>query len=212
MIGRHVRELNRQLTEIRKQGYAIQEAARAMTRLEPIPPTNLDREQKTLYASITEGPRAQGPKHFDLTREDGTLLGPFNALLLAPRLGSALQELGAAVRYQTRLPARTREIAILTVAARWDCAFEGSAHESVGRAAGLCAEELSEIRAGRVPGLEDTHELACAHLARAMVNGDVDDEAWATWAHVGAATVFELTTLVGYYATLALQMRVFRVE
>ena len=184
-----------------------------MTRLEPIPPTNLDREQKALYASITEGPRARGPKHFDLTREDGTLLGPFNALLLAPRLGSALQELGAAVRYETALSARTREIAILTVAARWDCAFERSAHESVGRAVGLSTDELSEIRAGRVPPLDDMHELACAHLASAMVNGDVDDEAWATWARVvGAATVFELTTLVGYYAMLGLQLRVFRVE
>jgi 4-carboxymuconolactone decarboxylase len=45
-----------------------------------------------------------------------------------------------------------------------------------------------------------------------MVDGDVDDDSWATWADtVGAATVFELTTLVGYYATLALQLRVFRV-
>jgi len=184
-----------------------------MTRLEQIPPTNLNPEQKSLYAKITEGPRAQGPKHFDLTRDDGALLGPFNALLLAPRLGSALQELGAAIRYQTALSARTREIAILTVAACWDSPFERSAHESVGRAVGLSAEEISEIRAGRVPALEDTHELACAYLARSMVEGDVDDEAWAAWAPVvGAATIFELTTLVGYYATLALQMRVFRVD
>ena len=183
-----------------------------MTRLEPIPPTNLDPEQKSLYTKITEGPRAQGPKHFDLTREDGALLGPFNALLLAPRLGSALQELGAAIRYETALSARTREMAILTVAARWDSAFERSAHESVGRAAGLSAEEMSAIRAGGVPALDDPREQACAHLARSMVEGDVDKEAWAAWAPVvGAATIFELTTLVGYYATLALQMRVFRV-
>jgi 4-carboxymuconolactone decarboxylase len=184
-----------------------------MTRLEPIPPTNLDPEQRTLYASITEGPRAQGPRSFDLTGEDGALLGPFNALLLAPRLGSALQELGAAVRYQSALTARTREIAILTVAARWDSAFERASHESVGRAVGLSAEEMSEIRAGGIPALDDPHEQACAHLVRGMVEGDVDDKAWDTWAHVvGAATVFELTTLVGYYATLALQMRVFRVD
>jgi 4-carboxymuconolactone decarboxylase len=184
-----------------------------MTRLEPILPNNMDPEQRSLYAGITEGPRAQGPRHFDLTREDGALLGPFNALLLAPRLGSALQELGAAVRYQSALTARTREIAILTVAAHWGSAFERSSHESVGRAVGLSAEEMSEIRATRVPALDDPHEQACAHLVRGMVEGDVDDEAWATWAQVvGDATVFELTTLVGYYATVALQMRVFRVD
>jgi len=184
-----------------------------MTSLEPIPPTKLDPEQRSLYASITEGPRAQGPRQFDLTGEDGALLGPFNALLLAPRLGSALQELGAAVRYRTALTARTREIAILTVAAHWDSAFERSSHESVGRAVGLSAEEMAEIRAARVPALDDPHERACAHLVKSMVEGDVDDEAWTSWAHVvGDAAIFELTTLVGYYATVALQMRVFRVD
>lgn len=184
-----------------------------MTRLDPIPPRELDPEQTALYRSITEGPRAQGPQHFQLTRDDGALLGPFNALLLSPALGAALQEVGAAVRYRTALTPRTREIAILIVAAHWDSSFERSAHESVGRAVGLTETELADIRAGGVPQLEDAHEDACAHVVHAMVNGDVDDHTWTTWGGtVGNATVFELTTLVGYYATLALQMRVFRVH
>ena len=99
------------------------------------------------------------------------------------------------------------------MAAHWDSAFERSSHESVGRAVGLSAEEMAEIRAGRVPALNDPHERACAHLVKSMVEGDVDDEAWTSWAHVvGDAAIFELTTLVGYYATVALQMRVFRVD
>ncbi|MGI9156407.1 MAG: carboxymuconolactone decarboxylase family protein [Marmoricola sp.] len=183
------------------------------SRLRPILPADLDAGQASLYASITEGPRAQGPAHFDLTGADGSLLGPFNALLLSPDLGAALQGVGVAVRYRSTLSARTREIAILTVAAHWDCAFERAAHQRVGRAVGLTDHEVSEISAGRVPALEDPHEQACAHLVRAMVEGDVDDEAWSAWAETsGKSTVFELTTLVGYYATLALQLRVFRAE
>jgi len=175
-----------------------------VSRLEPIPPADLDAEQTSLYVSITEGPRAQGPQFFDLTRDDGALLGPFNALLLSPGLGAALQEVGAAIRYRTGLSARTREIAILTVAASWDCAFERESHESVGLAVGLTPDEMYQIRSGRVPPLDDPHERACAHL--------VDDGAWTTWAGTaGDTAVFELSTLVGYYATLALQMRVFRV-
>lgn len=77
---------------------------------------------------------------------------------------------------------------------------------------GLTVQEMSELRAGRVPRLDDSHERACAHLVRAMVQGDVDDDTWRAWADAaGKATIFELSTLVGYYATLALQMRVFRV-
>ncbi|HET6625867.1 MAG TPA: carboxymuconolactone decarboxylase family protein [Nocardioidaceae bacterium] len=188
-------------------------AAGRQRRLEPIPPETLDGEQRELYGAITGGPRARGPQTFALTRDDGTLRGPFNAMLLSPALGGALQELGATIRYRSTLPARTREIAILTVAAHWDSAFERSAHEAVGASVGLSEDELAAIRAGRVPVLGDAHENACAHLVRAMVDGDVDDATWDRHAETaGNRTVLELTTVVGYYATLALQLRVFRVE
>jgi 4-carboxymuconolactone decarboxylase len=184
-----------------------------MHRLEPISVSALSEPQQSLYRGITEGPRAQGPRYFELTDENGALLGPFNAFLLSPRLGGALQELGSAVRYQSSLTARIREMAILIVAARWNSNFERTAHESVARGVGLTDAVLERIREGYVPELEDEHERACMHLVAAMVAGDIDDEAWAKWAKaVDQTTIFELTTLVGYYATLALQMRVFRVD
>ena len=65
-----------------------------MTRLEPIPPDQLGPQARSLYDAITRGPRASGPQHFALTRDDGGLNGPFNAFLLNPGLGQALQGLG----------------------------------------------------------------------------------------------------------------------
>ena len=184
-----------------------------MSRLPALAPGSLNEDQAALYSSIAEGPRAQGPQHFALTASDGSLNGPFNAFLYSPVLGNAIQELGAAVRYSTALTNRTREIAILIVAARWDCAFERHAHESVGRAAGLTEAEIEAIARGRVPELADAHESAGAELVFAMVHGDVSDEQWASAsAAVGEKTAFELSTLVGYYAMLALQLRVFRVD
>jgi 4-carboxymuconolactone decarboxylase len=98
------------------------------------------------------------------------------------------------------------------VAEHWDSAFEREAHEAVGRAAGLGERELADLRAGRRPELPDDAERACWTLTRALVHGDVDDATWAACVPpLDEATVFELTTLVGYYATLALQLRVFRV-
>jgi 4-carboxymuconolactone decarboxylase len=184
-----------------------------MSRLGGLDPSSLNDDQRALYDSITTGPRAQGPQHFALTDSDGRLLGPFNALLLSPGLGSALQEVGAAVRYRTGLTSREREIAILMVAAQWNSRFERDSHESVARAAGMTEAELQAIRDGSIPDLADERERACAYLAYGMTRGFVSDEDWATWSPVvGATTVFELTTLVGYYATLALQMRVFSVD
>jgi len=182
-----------------------------MARIPDRAPASLDDDRRALYEAIAGGPRAAGPQHFPLTRVDGSLRGPFNAMLLAPGIGAALQELGSAIRYRGTLSARSREIAILLVAARWDSAFEREAHEAVGRAAGLDDEELVALRredAARFAGVEG----ATARAALAMLDGDLDDEAWAAAeAALGAAGVFELTTLVGYYATLALQLRVFRV-
>lgn len=176
-------------------------------------PADLDEAQSLLYRAITEGPRSRGPRLFALTDGEGALNGPFGGFLLSPTVGDALQGLGAAVRYGTSLTDRVREMAILAVAARWGSAFERHAHEAVGRACGLTDGELATLRTGGVPDLADEQERAALRLTCALLDGDVDDTAWADCVPpLAAGEVFELTTLVGYYSTLALQMRVFRVD
>ena len=69
-------------------------------RIRPLAPSELTAEQSALYAAITGGPRAQGPQHFALTAEDGSLRGPFDLMLRSPAVGTAQQELGAAIRYR----------------------------------------------------------------------------------------------------------------
>ena len=181
-------------------------------RIPKLDPAALDGEQRSLYDAIAGGRRAQGPQLFRLADADGRLEGPFNAFLLQPRLGSALQALGSAVRYDTGLDDRCREIAILVVAAHWRSAFEWYAHEAVARSAGLGDPELAALRDGRHDELA-AREAAVARTAAALVTrGDLDDaEYHEAVDQLGAAGLFELLTLVGYYATLALQLRVFRV-
>jgi 4-carboxymuconolactone decarboxylase len=183
-----------------------------MARLAKLSPEGLDDDQKRLYEAITAGPRSSG-RAFPLVDRAGALEGPFNAMLLRPALGSALQSLGAAIRYQGALPGRTRELAILVVAAAWHSEFEQYAHEAVGLLQGLRAADLAAIRAGQEPDLADAGERAAVRAAWALArSGDLDDEQYAdAVAQLGEAALFELTTLVGYYATLALQLRVFRV-
>jgi 4-carboxymuconolactone decarboxylase len=182
-------------------------------RLVPFRPADLDAEQRALYDTIVGGPRASGRQAFPLTDGAGRLTGPFNAMLTAPALGTALQQVGAAIRYQTTLTPRVREMAILAVAARWDSEFERYAHEPIGRAAGLTDTEIDRLRHGDLPELTEPAERAAMAFVRAAVTDeDVDDATYdSAVAAIGVRTVFELTTLVGYYATLALQLRIFRV-
>lgn len=177
----------------------------------PLPPDRMSGRQRELYDAITGGPRAAGPQHFALTRADGSLRGPFNAMLLEPELGEAVQNLGAAIRFAGSLSPRAREIAILIVAARWDSEFERAAHEAVGRAAGLSEQEIAALRDQDVT-VFDGDEAMIAEVARQMAHGDLDDEAFDdAAARIGREQLFELSVIVGYYAMLALQLRVFRV-
>ncbi|MEU4233002.1 carboxymuconolactone decarboxylase family protein [Nonomuraea sp. NPDC026600] len=175
-----------------------------MKRLPSMPPAHLDADARALHEKITAGPR--GTSMLD---DEGGLVGPFNAMLLSPPVGDALQELGAAIRYRSGLSARAREIAILVVAGHWDSAFELRVHEEIGRGLGLTEDELAALRTGAALELADPDEDAVLRVTRALVTrADLDDS---EYAELGESVVFELTTLVGYYATLALQLRVFRV-
>ncbi|MEU6725030.1 carboxymuconolactone decarboxylase family protein [Nonomuraea wenchangensis] len=183
-------------------------------RLAGLRPDELDEEQRQVYRAIAGGPRSVGPQPFALADEEGRLRGPFNAMLLSPPVGGALQAVGAAVRYGSVLPARVRELAILAVAASWDSAFEREAHEAVGRACGLTEDELATLREGGLPEPDDPAERAALRAVAALTaRGRLDDEEYAeAVAALGERGLFELTTLVGYYGTLALQLRVFAGE
>lgn len=182
-------------------------------RLPWLAPQDLTPEQRGVYDDITGGPRASGAgRALGLTDADGRLHGPFNAMLVSPALGDAVQRLGAAVRYRTALTDRAREIAILEVARAERSDFEWFAHERIGARVGLTADELRALQHGEAASTFDATEHAVHALVASLTrSGDVDDSAYAAaTATLGATAVVELVTLVGYYRLLALAMRVHR--
>jgi len=174
-------------------------------------------EQRDLYREILSGPRGQGPRTIMLASGAGGLAGPFNAMLYAPPVGHALQELGVAIRFRTQLAPRIREMAILVVAQAWDSAYERDSHEPIGRDAGLTGAEIEALRAGADPGFAEKDEQVAYAVVRALTRpdsrtADLDDEQYDTAVDVlGEQALVELSSLVGYYVTLALQLRIFRV-
>ena len=184
-----------------------------MSRLPRLTPDELDPDQQRLYAAITGGARGEGTQWFDLTDDDGRLEGPFNAMLMAPGLGHPLQALGAALRFLGTLSARARELAILTVAAHWGSGFERRAHEAIGAGLGLSAAELAAIRDQAPLTLSDaTEAVVLATVRQLLTTGGLDARSYeAAVTQLGPDGLFEVTTLVGYYGLLALQLRVFAV-
>jgi 4-carboxymuconolactone decarboxylase len=171
-------------------------------------------EQVGLYREILNGPRGQGPRAIQLANGAGGLAGPFNTMLYAPEVGHALQELGAAIRFRTTLTPRVREMAILVVAQAWNSAYEQAAHEDIARDAGLTEPEVEALRVGADPAFTSEQEQVAYSVVRCLVGpADLSNSEYAVAvAALGEQALVELSTLVGYYATLALQLRIFRVD
>lgn len=175
-------------------------------------PAELDDGGRAVHAAITGGPRASSAPAFELTDAEGRLHGPFNAMLLAPRVGMPLQELGGALRYRTSLTDREREVAILAVAVARRSEFEWYAHERVGARVGLSEDELAALAAGRAPESLDAAEATVHRACAAMLaRHDLDDDEYAAAEEaLGTERLAELVVLVGYYDCLALMLAVHR--
>jgi alkylhydroperoxidase family enzyme len=181
-------------------------------RLHWLAPGDLDAAQRALYDRIAGGPRAKGPQAFPLADEHGRLNGPFNAMLVSPDVGSALQELGSAIRYKTGLTARSREIAILELSVLRKAEFEWYAHERVGKLAGLTDAELQALHDGTPAPTFDGIETLVRDIVRIVVHErDLDDAMFSTATTVlGEEVLNELIVLIGYYDLLAINLRIWR--
>ena len=185
-----------------------------MSRIKKILPTEMNEAQLKIYKDITTGERAKNSADFSLVGEDGGLEGPFNAMLLNPVIGDTLQRLGTALRYHGQLSDRSREIAILVVAAYWKSPFEQRAHEHFGACIGLSQEEIQSLHSGNNLIFENEEEAAVLWATRLLLHtGRLDQEQYVgITKYLHPEKIFELTTLIGYYSLLAMQMHVFEVK
>jgi AhpD family alkylhydroperoxidase len=171
-------------------------------------PAELDDRQRAYYERLLSGPRDRSA----LTDAEGRLYGAFNARLLDPPVGTAIQELGAALRFGGELSARAREIVILSVAAAERCEYEWAAHARVARRAGLTEDELAGLRDGAsVPSFSPQEQTVLA-AARALIAGrDLSDQQFAAAeTQIGLAPLFDIISLVGHYQHTAMALRVWR--
>lgn len=182
-------------------------------RLEQLHEATLTDAQRELYTSIAGNREGvdQRPPH--LIDGEGAIQGPFNHMLHAPEVGDPLQRLGGSLRFRGTLSDAARELAILIVARAADSEFEWWAHAPIARGAGITDAQLGALVAGEKPALDDPTTAAVVDATIALTaHGDLTDQEYArAEAALGSATLIELTTLVGYYALIALQLRVFRV-
>lgn len=142
----------------------------------------------------------------------GALFGPFIPMLRSPELMDRAQRLGEYLRYDSAVPQRLRELAILVTARHFRQAYEWHVHAPAAAQAGLAAPTIASIAAGRRPGTLQADEAAvydfCIELNR---EHRVSDATYAgALALLKENGVIDLCGVCAYYGLLALIMNVAR--
>ena len=142
------------------------------------------------------------------------LVGPLRAALHNPVLADRWQRLGQVLRFETSLPTRLSELAILVTARRWNSCLEWAIHARDADRAELDATIIEAIRLCQAPdfGDDDAAREVYEFSRRIVQTGDVPDPAYgaivARWGEVGAV---ELTAVIGYYSMVAMTLNVHRI-
>lgn len=181
-------------------------------RLTPLTPEQMNEAQRALYESIVGGRRAEGRAN-SLTAPDGSIVGPFDAYLRSPLIGTRLAELGESLRYDSVVPRNLLELAIIVVGRHWTAQFEWYAHSRMALAAGVDPAIVEAIAHRQTPTFSDPAEAAVYRFASQLVGGfGVDDATYDELVErLGEQQVFELTAVTGFYCAVSAVLNTFRV-
>jgi 4-carboxymuconolactone decarboxylase len=172
-------------------------------RLPAMTEETLDAEQRSLLESMRAGPRGGRVQ----------LKGPFGVYMLAPKYGELTQQLGAHVRFNTAVESRLSEFAILCIARLWRAQYEWHAHAPIAEKAGVKAETIRDLKAGRPPKKAAKDERAIYDFVQELHKRKrVGDRNYKrVQAVLGDRGTVELVGILGYYTGVSMILNVFNV-
>lgn len=171
----------------------------AQDRMPPIPVSQQTEAQKKAIAEFTAARKA-------------AVGGPFVPLLRSPEVMNRARAMGDYLRFNSVLPPRLSEFAILITARRWTQNYEWDAHSPLALQGGLSADVIRAIAEGRRPERmaadEDILYTFCDELHR---NQSISDPTYArTVATFGEQGVIDILGISGYYTMLAMVLNTAR--
>jgi len=171
-----------------------------MSRLPPLNEAELSDEQRQVYEAIIAGPR-------------GHVVGPLAVWMRNPGLADPAQQLGAYCRYNSSLPARLSELAIITVGAFWQASFEWYAHAPMALKAGISEDVIAAIKLGNEPDLKEQDEQQVYSFTRELIttrklSTTTFDNAVKI---LDMQSVIDLVGIIGYYSFVSMTLNTFTI-
>ncbi len=172
-------------------------------RLPPLTEGNLSPAQRALLDALRSGPRGARV----------ALDGPFGCYMHAPEIGQPIQELAAFCRFNTRLPKRLSEFAILAIGRTWKAQYEFHVHAAEAERAGVKPQTIKDLQAGRAPLKAPKDERAIHDfISELHRKRRVSDRTYARVQKLlGDGGVVELLAILGSYTLTCMVLNTFRV-
>jgi 4-carboxymuconolactone decarboxylase len=168
-------------------------------RFKPLKWDEMTPAQKTMMEHLVSGPRAGAS-------------GPFNVLLRSPEMGDLVQQFGAQMRFNSSLPRKLNEMAIIMTARHWTAQYEWNAHRTAAAQAGLNESIIQSIAAGKRPASLDPDETIIYNFGTELLNThEVSDANFkAVKDRFGERGVVDLIGVMGYYQLVSMLLNVDR--
>jgi 4-carboxymuconolactone decarboxylase len=132
--------------------------------------------------------------------------GPYSPLLRSPVMGQRMFDLLYYLRWNSSVPLRLNEFAILIIGRQWRSQVEWFAHAPLAIKAGLAPEVVADLKAQKRPANMKPDEAAVYDFVTELsTTHQVSDATFAqTRALLSEQQVVDLTTIAGTYVTVAM--------
>ena len=134
--------------------------------------------------------------------------GPYNPMIRSPVLGQRLYDLFYYLRWQTSVPTRLNEFAILIIGRQWRSQVEWFAHAPLAAKAGLSADVIAELKEGKRPtGMAEDEAVVYDFVTELTTTKKVADETYARAKRVfNDQQIVDLTAVAGNYVMVAMML------
>src|SRR6202522_4467192 len=132
--------------------------------------------------------------------------GPYNPVMRSPVLGQRLFDLFHYLRWETSVPTKLNEFAILIIGRQWRSQVEWFAHAPLAAKAGLSADIIAELKAGKRPsGMAEDEAVVYDFVTELTTTQKVSDETYARAKKIfNDQQIVDLTAVAGNYVMVAM--------
>ena len=132
--------------------------------------------------------------------------GPYNSLLRSPALAGAVFKLLDYLRFNTTVPRRLNEFAILIQARLWTSQVEWFAHHPIAIKAGLSESVAADLKQGKRPAsMLDDEAAVYDYCMELSTRHAVSDATFEQMRKIfSEQQIVDITTVSGAYVTLAM--------